>query len=623
VVDYLVKDYAGFRQSLLDFIPTRMPSWTERSEADIGMVLLELFAATADTLSYTQDRVANEAFLDTALQRRSVAAHLALIGYEMDQGAAASTWLRFRLWDDAPPVALEAGSRVTNKPTRANEPLVVFETDAEATLRPDHNQFDVFMWGRSECCLPATALSLELAGRHPTLQAGDYLDLDDLRGSHDVVRLTRVTPTPPAATPAYTRVEWSPATPLSRGYRVRADGDPRLVVRGNLVPATHGETVTEETLAVLGPDERENARRLGRGLRLRHGPLAYHPAGPAAEAFPLRGARGTSTLKLTVGDDPWEERPTLLESGPNGRHFRVEIDDAGEATVRFGKPGLESGAAPPKGATVKATYRVGGGAAGNVAAGTLTQVRRPDNPAALGIESVTNPLPAAGGRDRESRDRARRFAPATFKRPLVALTAEQFEAFAQGYAGGTRVQRARADFRWTGSWLTATVAIDPLGSPTPDPALRAEVFALLDARRLAGYDLEVTRAGYAPVELVVDLIPGPGVRAGELVRAAEAALGTAALPGGRTGLFHPDNFTFGQSLYVGQIYNAVAGVPGLRAAHIARLSRFGAADFEAQTAANLKRGFLPVRADEIVRLDNDRNFPENGTLLVRVPEAGA
>src|ERR1700730_2985183 len=65
-IDYLTKDYAGFRQALLDFIAIRFPDWTERSEADIGMMLLELFAATADSLSYKQDRVANEAFLGTA-----------------------------------------------------------------------------------------------------------------------------------------------------------------------------------------------------------------------------------------------------------------------------------------------------------------------------------------------------------------------------------------------------------------------------------------------------------------------------------------------------------------------------------------------------------------------------
>ena len=51
VIDYFAKDYSSFRQALLDFIPTRLPEWTERSEADIGVMLLELFAASADNLS--------------------------------------------------------------------------------------------------------------------------------------------------------------------------------------------------------------------------------------------------------------------------------------------------------------------------------------------------------------------------------------------------------------------------------------------------------------------------------------------------------------------------------------------------------------------------------------------
>src|SRR6185503_2132183 len=122
VIDYLAKDYSSFRQALLDFIPTRLPDWTERSEADIGMMLLELFAATADTLSYMQDRVGNEAFLGSATQRRSVAGHLALIGYEMDEGAAAHTWLRFRV-NQTHTLDDEPGLRVSNLPLRDNEPV--------------------------------------------------------------------------------------------------------------------------------------------------------------------------------------------------------------------------------------------------------------------------------------------------------------------------------------------------------------------------------------------------------------------------------------------------------------------------------------------------------------------
>jgi uncharacterized phage protein gp47/JayE len=93
VIDYLAGDYDSFRQALIDLIPAKLPELTDRSEADVGAVLIELFAYMADILSYYQDRLANEAFLTTAQERRSVVNHLRLIGYEMAPAAPAAARL--------------------------------------------------------------------------------------------------------------------------------------------------------------------------------------------------------------------------------------------------------------------------------------------------------------------------------------------------------------------------------------------------------------------------------------------------------------------------------------------------------------------------------------------------
>jgi len=93
VIDYLARDYNSFRQALIDLIPAKLPEWTDRSEADFGIVLIELFSYMADILSYYQDRLANEAFLTTAQERRSVIQHLRLIGYEMAPAAPATAKL--------------------------------------------------------------------------------------------------------------------------------------------------------------------------------------------------------------------------------------------------------------------------------------------------------------------------------------------------------------------------------------------------------------------------------------------------------------------------------------------------------------------------------------------------
>jgi len=224
-IDYLSKGYASFRQALLDFISARAPAWTERSEADLGIMLLELFAYTADNLSYLQDRVANEAFLMTATQRRSVAGHLQLIGYELDEGAAALAWLQFQV---SAVHTLTTDFKVSNQPKTASEPLVVFEPLAQTRLDPQHNSIRLYTWDNENCCLPATALSAALADNYPNLAAGDYLLVEDDKGHRDVVRLTS-TPqvvdapfvsSPPGSPPEskITIVQWSGTTPLHCDY---------------------------------------------------------------------------------------------------------------------------------------------------------------------------------------------------------------------------------------------------------------------------------------------------------------------------------------------------------------------------------------------------------------------
>lgn len=98
VIDYMARDYAGLLKAMRDQIPAKLPEWTDyTSEADFGHVLLELFAAMGDTLSYYQDRIANESFLGTAQTRRSIINHLRLIGYRLSTAAPASARLVLRV----------------------------------------------------------------------------------------------------------------------------------------------------------------------------------------------------------------------------------------------------------------------------------------------------------------------------------------------------------------------------------------------------------------------------------------------------------------------------------------------------------------------------------------------
>ena len=104
--------------------------------------------------------------------------------------------------------------------------------------------------------------------------------------------------------------------------------------------------------------------------------------------------------------------------------------DGGQATVRFGDG--RAGGLPAQGEeNVRAAYRVGGGAAGNVPAGRLTvSYERP-----LSIEAVANPVPTAGGADPESFEEAVRTAPRSVRVLERAVTEADFENVAAGFPG--------------------------------------------------------------------------------------------------------------------------------------------------------------------------------------------
>jgi hypothetical protein len=92
-VSYLARDYAALRQVLLDRLAETMPEWRDRHVADFGMMLVELFAYRGDRLSYLQDAVATEAYLNTARKRISVRRHLRLVDYRLHDGCNARAWI--------------------------------------------------------------------------------------------------------------------------------------------------------------------------------------------------------------------------------------------------------------------------------------------------------------------------------------------------------------------------------------------------------------------------------------------------------------------------------------------------------------------------------------------------
>jgi len=99
--------YSSFRRLLIDLIPQLNPTGSKESFGP-GIALLELLAYEGDYLSYFQDAVANESYLDTVRQRASAKKHGRLIDYAMHDGRNAWTFVHFE-------VAVAAGFRYEPK----------------------------------------------------------------------------------------------------------------------------------------------------------------------------------------------------------------------------------------------------------------------------------------------------------------------------------------------------------------------------------------------------------------------------------------------------------------------------------------------------------------------------
>lgn len=129
IVDYTSKDYVAFRDDMLAYASVLLPEWTSRSPNDFGVVLVELFAYMGDILSFYGDRIANEAFLQTATQRSSVLGISRMLDYRPNGPTASKVQLTFTTAPGSGSITIPAGTKVATL-----ENPVYFETDADLVI---------------------------------------------------------------------------------------------------------------------------------------------------------------------------------------------------------------------------------------------------------------------------------------------------------------------------------------------------------------------------------------------------------------------------------------------------------------------------------------------------------
>jgi predicted phage baseplate assembly protein len=178
-IAYRVGTHGAFKRSLLAALSeARHPALQRlnaREDDDFAIALLDAWATVADVLTFYSERIANESYLRTATERRSVLELARAIGYELDPGVAASAPLAFTL-EDAPgaPLAtvVEPGTKVQSVPKPGELPQI-FETVETLDARAEWNALRP---RQSVSWTPAHGdLHVYLAGIATGLRPGDAL----------------------------------------------------------------------------------------------------------------------------------------------------------------------------------------------------------------------------------------------------------------------------------------------------------------------------------------------------------------------------------------------------------------------------------------------------------------
>jgi hypothetical protein len=378
-IDYLGKDFLSFRQALLDFSARRYPQWQERSEADFGVMFLEALSAVADELSYTQDRVAAEAALATATQRRSALRHARLVDYaplppqQALVPVAATAMLRFDVAPgvtgiphglavsapapDGSPITFETGTGLRDvRLDPVSGALLATPPNSPASPLWNAGVIEPYWFDNSERCLPAGATQMHVKGHGFAFQSGQRLLIETLAESsadppiRQIVQLleagdvggpwagelcdelflqpvdvagppwTTCPVSPPAAMAptAVTRIAWRPADALTDARDLT-----RTQVAGNIVPATQGRTVQENFVVGAPPPGGPTP-----GTIERTGPRPLLAPGVSGQPPPIQ------LYTLASAPVAWLPQPALDPSGlPLPEILLLQQSDTGGPTL--------------------------------------------------------------------------------------------------------------------------------------------------------------------------------------------------------------------------------------------------------------------------------------------------
>jgi uncharacterized phage protein gp47/JayE len=285
----------------------------------------------------------------------------------------------------------------------------------------------------------------------------------------------------------------------------------------------------------------------------------------------------------------WYAQTNFYSAGPQDR---VYVINRALGQVQFGD-GV-NGRILPAGALVEATFfQTGGGAAGNVAAGAITQMLG----SVAGVQGAANPEPAEGGSDGETLGAYSLRAPFTLRTRGRALSASDYETMAREASSAVGAAHALPAHDTSGrprpGWVTLHIIPRSTDAqPRPSFGLREEVRRYIADRAPASVaalnQLNVIGPNYQPVDVRVTVAPFDPSEAGDLEQAVKTKLESFLHPlfGGPDGEGWPP----GRSVYLSDVARALTGIPDLDYVEELALYKNGA----------LEQGVVTIGPDQMV-----------------------
>lgn len=258
-----------------------------------------------------------------------------------------------------------------------------------------------------------------------------------------------------------------------------------------------------------------------------------------------------SSVSISVNGITYNQVPYIIDYAGSDPVFVINTDADGITYVSFGDN--VSGRIPPSGAEIYASYRVGGGASGNVSANTLTYIVTNSN---AGL-SVNNQSAAVAGADEESTDSIRINAPASLKALNRAVSLADYASLALQVTGISKAI-AKANV-----YSNVTVYISLFGDRGIDGSLNPTAIFNTIADRLLEYYIDkcppnttvtVQPPSYAKIDVTVDVTIAPQYKTSAIKTQIENDLNL---------LLDIDNVVFGDTIKLSDVLETVSSISGV------------------------------------------------------------